>query len=159
MRRIGHLTTAALICVVTALVLAVSTGAEEGFKPPCPPDKDLCALMIRYGDEAYSRGKYSEAKKYYRMAVAADPSSPKAWALYDRAFLADLAKQVERTGKFIPYVPPGDLEKTVVPKPPPVPAPSAAGPAPKPQGPPSGTGKAPQEVLPSGVVIMDDEGC
>lgn len=159
MSRYMVLTMQCLCGLLMAIVFLSGASAREGFKPSCPPDKDLCALMIRYGNEAYSRGKYLEAKKFYRMAVAADPSSPKAWALYDRAFLADMAKQVERTGKFIPFVPAGDLEKMTVPEPQPVPAPSATAPEAVPTPPGAAGTKEPQEVLPSGVVIADDEGC
>lgn len=43
-------------------------------------DKDYCATMIRHGQEAYQRGKYLDAKEYFRKALQADPSSAAAWA-------------------------------------------------------------------------------
>ena len=52
----------------------------------CQPDKALCARMIRFGQEAYARGKYLDAKEYFRKAVKADPTSLKApkMGLYNR---------------------------------------------------------------------------
>jgi len=62
----------------------------------CPPDKELCARMLRFGQEAYARGKYLDAKEYFRKAVKADPTSPKAWRYYDQAVIFGLAEKVEK---------------------------------------------------------------
>ncbi|MDH4206790.1 MAG: hypothetical protein OEV45_14810 [Desulfobacteraceae bacterium] len=62
----------------------------------CPPDKELCAKMIRFGMEAYARGKYLDAKEYFRKAVKADPTSIKAWRYYDQAVIFGLAEKVEK---------------------------------------------------------------
>ena len=60
------------------------------------PDKAFCAKMIRHGQEAYQRGKYLDAKEYFRKAVQADPSSVSAWAYYDQAVIFALAEKVEK---------------------------------------------------------------
>jgi hypothetical protein len=39
------------------------------------PDKALCAKMLRFGKQAYMRGRYLNAKAYFRRAVQADPAS------------------------------------------------------------------------------------
>jgi len=62
----------------------------------CPPDKELCARMLRFGQEAYARGKYLDAKEYFRKAVKADPTSMKAWRYYDQSIIFGLAEKVEK---------------------------------------------------------------
>jgi len=64
-------------------------------------DKALCAEMIRHGQEAYQRGKYLDAKEYFRKAVQADPSSLSAWAYYDQAMLFALAEKVEKNANLV----------------------------------------------------------
>jgi len=67
----------------------------------CPPDKELCERMIRFGMEAYTRGKYLDAKEYFRKAVKADPSSIKAWRYYDQTVIFGLAEKVEKDANLI----------------------------------------------------------
>ena len=67
----------------------------------CPPDKELCARMLRFGNEAYARGKYLDAKEYFRKAVKADPTSLKAWRYYDQAVIFGLAEKVEKNANLI----------------------------------------------------------
>ncbi|MCF8130290.1 MAG: hypothetical protein K9N10_17405 [Deltaproteobacteria bacterium] len=64
-------------------------------------DKALCAKMIRHGQEAYQRGKYLDAKEYFRKAVKADPSSLAAWAYYDQAVIFALAEKVEKNANLV----------------------------------------------------------
>ena len=81
--------------------------AQEALqKKACPPDKESCARMIRHGREAFERGRYGEARAYFRKAVAADPESEVAWRHYDMAILYDMGRQIATTGKYIPAVPP-----------------------------------------------------
>jgi hypothetical protein len=69
------------------------------------PDKALCAKMLRFGKQAYMRGKYLDAKEYFRKAVQADPASPVAWRYYDLAAVFALAEKVEQdTGLIAPGV-------------------------------------------------------
>ncbi len=143
MMRGKHWGVAFLGVALLSILLLGAAVPQEVRKTPCPPDKNICMRMIRQGDEAYSRAKYQEAKRYYRMAIAADPASAQAWASYDRALLKDLAQQVEQTGKFIPLVPRGDLEQIGAPPAQPPPAPGA--PAPPLEKPPSGRFEVPEE--------------
>ena len=66
-----------------------------------PPDKELSAKMLRFGMEAYARGKYLDAKEYFRKAVKADPASIKAWLYYDQAVIFGLAEKVEKDANLI----------------------------------------------------------
>ena len=72
----------------------VQLSAEEA--PKFVPNKLLCAQMIRFGQEAYQRGRFQEAKEYFRKATKADPDSKKAWRYYDQAVLFALAERVEQ---------------------------------------------------------------
>lgn len=67
----------------------------------CPPDKELCASMLRFGKQAYLRGKYLDAKEYFRKAVQADPNSTAAWIFYDQCVLFGLAEKVEQNSNLI----------------------------------------------------------
>jgi hypothetical protein len=147
--------------LIFTLLFALTALSQEGYKSPCPPDEDFYALMIRSGNEAYDRGKYLDARKYYRMAIASDPSSARAWALYDRSFLAHMANQIERTGKFIPFLPTDDLKKMLMAVPRRIPQrePSAQIPGPVPLTPQPPRETPVQEKMPQGVIIGDDEGC
>ena len=66
-----------------------------------PPDKELSARMLRFGMEAYARGKYLDAKEYFRKAVKADPTSLKAWRYYDQTVIFGLAEKVEKDANLI----------------------------------------------------------
>jgi hypothetical protein len=65
------------------------------------PDKELCGKMIRFGKQAYQRGKYLDAKEYFRRAVQADPMSSMAWRYYDMAAVFALAEKVEKNSDLI----------------------------------------------------------
>lgn len=109
----------------------------------CPPDKTLCAKMLRFGKQAYLRGKYLDAKEYFRKAVQADPASTKAWVFYDQTVLFGLAEKVEKNANLVlPDVSTRQEASASMPAEPP---PAASKPAP--------------EKAPSGFVILDDEGC
>ena len=105
------------------------------------PDKALCAKMLRFGKEAYVRGKYLDAKEYFRKAVQADPASQKAWRYYDLATVFALAEKVEQNADLItPGQSTRDMSGAGATSPPPPPKPSS--PAKKPA-----------------FKIVDDEGC
>lgn len=57
------------------------------------PDKALCTKMLRFGKQTYVRGKYLDAKEYFRKAVEADPASSVAWRYYDQAVIFVLAER------------------------------------------------------------------
>lgn len=65
------------------------------------PDKALCAKMIQHGQQAYQRGKYLDAKEYFRKAIQADPKSMAAWAHYDQAVIFALAEKVEKNANLV----------------------------------------------------------
>ena len=106
------------------------------------PDKALCEKMIRFGKEAYLRGKYLDAKEYFRKAVQADPASQKAWRYYDLASVFALAEKVEKNAELIT---PGQSTREMTG----TGTTSAPPPAPTPAAPP----KKPA------FKIVDDEGC
>jgi hypothetical protein len=107
------------------------------------PDKALCAKMLRFGKQAYMRGKYLDAKTYFRKAVQADPLSAVAWKYYDQSVIFALAEKVEKNaGLILPDVSARQELKTGA-------SPAASPPAPKP---------APQKKE-SGFQIVEDEGC
>lgn len=60
------------------------------------PDEALCAEKLRFGKEAYLRGRYLDAKEHFRKAVQADPTSLVAWRYYDQATIFALAEKVEK---------------------------------------------------------------
>ncbi len=67
------------------------------------PDQALCAEMIRFGTQAYQRGKFLDAKEYFRKAVQADPTSSAAWTHYDLSVISALAEKVNKnTGLIAP---------------------------------------------------------
>jgi hypothetical protein len=91
----------AMICsVLTVFLLSGGVGLAEEPKGFIP-DKALCAKMLRFGEEAYSRGKYLDAKEYFRKAVQADPTSQKAWGYYDLAVIFALAEKAEQKADLI----------------------------------------------------------
>ena len=74
----------------------LSTNALAEDKPVFVPNKLLCARMIRFGKEAYQRGRFQDAKEFFRRATIADPESKTAWRLYDQSVLFALAEKVEK---------------------------------------------------------------
>lgn len=134
-----------IFCFFMAFLLAVffsfynNVSAEEpkGFTP----DKALCAKMLRFGKESYLRGKYLDAKEFFRKAVQADPSSQTAWRYYDLATIFALAEKVEKNADLI--APDVSVRGEAAPQ-----ATTSPPPAPKP---------APAEK--TEFKIVDDEGC
>lgn len=51
--------------------------------------------MIRFGKEAFQRGRYLDAKQFFRQAIEADQTNSKAWLYYDRNVIFALAEKVE----------------------------------------------------------------
>ena len=105
------------------------------------PDKALCAEMIRFGTQAYQRGKFLDAKEYFRKAVQADPSSNAAWTHYDLSVISALAEKINKnTGLIAPDVS--------------IKGQAAAGSAPPPPPPPQPAPKKKPQFK-----IVEDEGC
>jgi hypothetical protein len=113
----------------TILCLPRETACEEPKR--FVPDKALCAKMLAFGEQAYQRGKYLDAKGYFRRAILADPSSTLAWRYYDMAIVFGLAEKVEKnanlTAPDVSVRGETGYGKTV----PPAPPPPRAGPAQK----------------------------
>jgi len=90
------------IAVFLMAVMLLSSGEVLAEEPKLfIPDKALCAKMIRFGKEAYQRGKYLDAKEYFRKAIQADPTSSMAWTSYDQAVIFALAEKVEKDANII----------------------------------------------------------
>ena len=84
-----------------AAFLTFSQGAAAEERKQFVPDKAQCAKMLQFGKQAYMRGKYLDAKGYFRRAVQADPQSALAWQYYDLASVFALAEKVEQDKKLI----------------------------------------------------------
>lgn len=126
---------AAALCFITPYVFAEQQTSFE-------PDKALSAKMLRFGLQSYERGKYLDAKEYFRKAIQADPNFTAAWRYYDRATIFAVAEKVEKNASLIaPDVSP-TVEKGHGKGVPPAPPPPQAGPAQKKK-----------------FVIVEDEGC
>jgi hypothetical protein len=121
------------------------------------------------------RGKYLDAKEYFRKALQADPASMNAWTYYDMTVVFALAEKVEKNSNLVlPDVSTrqeaaADLSSA------PSPAPSQATPAKKPaKAPAKMPAETPPAVAPAKIPaeapakmqqdgfkfkIVDDEGC
>lgn len=86
--------------LIAAMTLFVEVASAEEPKPLIP-DKALCEKMLSFGKQAYSRGRYLDAKRYFRNAVRADPGSAVAWRYYDQAVIFALAEKVEKDANLI----------------------------------------------------------
>jgi len=145
--------TMALVFILTTFFAASTYTVAQG-PSNCPPDKALCAKMLRFGKEAYARGKYLDAKEYFRQAVQADPTSVSAWRYYDQAVIFGLAEKVEKNANLV-------LPDVSTRQEPGVGLPPAVSPGP-PQattGKPVPPGAAPGKPGVSGFKIIEDEGC
>ncbi len=136
---------------VWGLVAALGLGfalavPAETTKPAVCFNKSRCAEFIGHGREAFNRGKFSDAKRYFKEAVKSDPNSVKAWAFYDLAVMYDVADQVKRAGSVkvsgAPLLGPSAATGG---------AKAATGTATPPPPPPA--------QPPAGAVVVDDEGC
>jgi len=132
-----------LFCCAAAFLTGI---ASAGDRDECL-DQDQCAKMLRFGKEAYTRGRYLDAKEFFRRAIAADPGSTEAWLFYDQAVIFALAERVEQEASLLL---PGVSERPAEAAAPPG-GPAVAPPAPKLQLP-----SAPE---PGQFRIVDDEGC
>lgn len=141
------------IALVLALGLALAATAEVE-KPAVGIDKKLCSEKLRFGQEAFARAKYQDAKAYFKEAVQADPSSARAWAFYDLSTFYALAEQVKNTGT---------VRSSSAPEPgsynlPPASGAPAPTQTPQAQAPPQAPA-APPATAPGIPVIPKDEGC
>ncbi len=86
------------LCILIVLALAVSLAflASAQGQISQVPDKKTFEKMMRFGKEAYLRGKYEDAKAFFRKAIEADPTSKTAWTFYDISSIMALGKKVEK---------------------------------------------------------------
>ncbi|MBW1784388.1 MAG: hypothetical protein JRL30_27065 [Deltaproteobacteria bacterium] len=90
------------VCLFTAATLCfLSPTASAEEQESYVPDKALSAKMLRFGQQSYQRGKYLDAKEYFRKAIQADPDSAAAWRYYDMATIFGLAENVEKNTSLI----------------------------------------------------------
>ncbi len=79
-------------------------------------DPERCALMLRKGQESFSRSKYNEAKDFFRKAVQADPTSQKAWSYYDLSLFYTVGEQYKNHGKIVlSSAPPAEATQELTP--------------------------------------------
>ena len=101
-----HLTSFSFLIFLFGLILsptfevnAAAPGSETGGiqqAEPTDQDREYCASMIRFGKEAFQRGRYLDAKQFFRQAIEADRTNSKAWLYYDRTVIFALAEKVEQ---------------------------------------------------------------
>ena len=130
------------LSLLVAVISLPLQGVTEEVKVPAQcVDQALCAKMLAFGKQAYTRGKYLDAKGYFRRAVMADPTSAKAWSYYDLAAVFALAEKVEQNADLI------------------APGTSARGEEVSSETPPPPLPAAPEKKEKPKFKIVDDEGC
>lgn len=65
-------------------------------------DRQLCERLIRFGQVAFGRGQFAEAKHFFQKAITVDPSHTLAWKKYNTALLALVFARVENDPGFLP---------------------------------------------------------
>lgn len=90
-----------LLAFLFALLFVGSYPCSAEEATPSAPDKALSNKMLRFGKEAYQRGKYLDAKEYFRKAIKADPGSMEAWVFYDQSVIFGLAEKVEKNANLV----------------------------------------------------------
>jgi hypothetical protein len=76
---------------------AQTTGSGQALQV----NPERCALMLRKGQEYFSRAKFNEAKEFFRKAVQADPASQKAWSYYDLSLFYTVGEQFKNHGRIV----------------------------------------------------------
>ncbi|HMK66095.1 MAG TPA: hypothetical protein VK564_09890 [Thermodesulfobacteriota bacterium] len=108
------------------LLLLCGVAYDHTFAQQTQANPEQSALMVRKGQEAFSRGRYNEAKDYFRKAVQADPGSQRAWSNYDLAQLYAVAEQFKNHGRIIQSTAPSPEATEALPPPVVAPLPSSA---------------------------------
>lgn len=78
-----------------AAVASSSVDEEE-------PNRALCDQLIRFGQVAFDRGQYGEAKHFFQKAITVDPGHGAAWKKYNMALLAQISSKVQSDPGFLP---------------------------------------------------------
>lgn len=66
------------------------------------PNRALCDQLIRFGQVAFDRGQFAEAKHFFQKAITVDPRHPAAWRRYNMALLAQISAKVQNNPDFLP---------------------------------------------------------
>jgi hypothetical protein len=69
-------------------------------------DLELCQRLIRFGQVAYDRGQFLEAKHFFQKAIVVYPSHVAAWKKYNMALLSLISAKVETDPAFLPELAP-----------------------------------------------------
>lgn len=96
-----HITRLLIVTLLFAVGVVSSHPGPARAADEATPDKALCEKMLRFGKEAYQRGKYLDAKEYFRKAIKADPGSTEAWVFYDQSVIFGLAEKVEKKADLV----------------------------------------------------------
>jgi tetratricopeptide (TPR) repeat protein len=66
------------------------------------PNRPLCDQLIRFGQVAFDRGQYAEAKHFFQKAITVDPGHALAWKKYNTALIAQISAKVQNDPGFLP---------------------------------------------------------
>ena len=128
-----------LLLLVSAVLIPQTVRAEN--PKAIVPNKARCGELVRFGKQAYDRGKFLDAKTYFRQAVQADPASDVAWHYYDLSVVSALAEKVNKDSDLLA---PDVSERGQI-----QPSSGAASPPPPP----------PNPVKKKRIPVEEDEGC
>lgn len=78
-----------------AAVAPFQVGEEE-------PNRALCDQLIRFGQVAFDRGQYAEAKHFFQKAITVDPGDASVWRKYNMALIAQISDRVQTDPSFLP---------------------------------------------------------
>ena len=65
----------------------------------------LCERLIRFGQTAYDRRQFGEAKHFFQQAITVYPAHAAAWKKYNMALLSLISAKVETDPAFLPASP------------------------------------------------------
>lgn len=65
-------------------------------------DQQLYDRLIRFGQVAFDRGQFAEAKHFFQKAITVDPGNTLAWKRYNMALIALISDRVQTDPGFLP---------------------------------------------------------
>lgn len=65
----------------------------------------LCERLIRFGQTAYDRRQFGEARHFFQQAITVYPAHAAAWKKYNMALLSLISARVETDPAFLPAAP------------------------------------------------------
>jgi Tfp pilus assembly protein PilF len=69
---------------------------------PEEPNRALSDQLIRFGQVAFDRGQYAEARHFFQKAITVDPGYASAWKKYNMALIAQISAKVQTDPAFLP---------------------------------------------------------